>query len=119
MSSTWRQGTASTAGDSPAADPATQQPERFGLAAPLEKVEVTALVCLEHVVEVERPVTAPILRLGGAELLQPAIHIRRGDVEVKPLRAHIEDDRIAVLHRAKRPARRRLRSNVEHDRAES
>src|SRR5207302_6393928 len=99
-SSTPRAATASTTRESPAADPAGEEPERRALgrlacACPQE-VEVTALVRLQHVLEVERAVAAPVLGLDRAELGEARGHLGRLHLEVEPLLLHVEHDRVAV-----------------------
>ena len=49
--------------------------------------------------EIERTVAAPVLRLGRPQLAQPARHLFRRHVQIETLLVHVQQHRIAVADR--------------------
>src|SRR5205085_900050 len=86
----------------------------FGLAvARTQEIEVTALVRLQHVLEVEGAVAAPVGGLDRAERGEARGELGRLHLEVESLLVDVEHDRVAVADRAQRAARGGLGSDVQ------
>src|SRR5437773_7909476 len=74
-----------------------------------QEVEIAPLVSLQHMIEVEGAVAAPVLRTGRPERRGASLQFAIRNPQFQPTALGVELDQVAVLNQGKRASHGRLR----------